>query len=136
MPVTQSDWYGKYLEQPTTAKQDVWDISLPGWIPDWFGNNGRATIQPLFTNPGELANDFDGYNSSVTNGLVHQALTATSQSEAASFWAKADEQVVKDVADVPLINQRWTLYHSSQVHGCVFFVNALNCDPTNVWLSS
>jgi ABC-type transport system substrate-binding protein len=136
MPVTQSDWYAKYLEQPSTAKSDTWDISLPGWIPDWFGNNGRATIQPLFANPGELSNDFPGYNSSVTNGLIHQALIAPTQAEAASFWAKADEQVVKDVADVPLINQRWTLFHSPQVHGCVFFVNALNCDPTNVWLSS
>jgi ABC-type transport system substrate-binding protein len=135
IPVTQSDWYAKYLEQPTTAKRDVWDISLPGWIPDWFGNNGRATIQPLFTNPGPLANDFDGYNSPVTDGLINQALTATTESSAASFWAKANEQVVKDVADVPLINQRWTLFHSSQVHGCIFFVNALNCDPTNVWLS-
>jgi ABC-type transport system substrate-binding protein len=135
IPVTQSDWYGKYLEQPSTAKRDVWDISLPGWIPDWFGNNGRATIQPLFTQPGPLANDFDGYDAPVTNNLVHSALTAASQSEAASFWAKANEQVVKDVADVPLIDQRWTLFHSARVHGCVFFVNALNCDPTNVWLS-
>jgi hypothetical protein len=66
---------------------------------------------------------------------VHSALTASSPSEAASFWAKANQQVVKDVADVPLIDQRWTLFHSAQVHGCVFFVNALNCDPTNVWLS-
>jgi peptide/nickel transport system substrate-binding protein len=135
MPVTQSDWYAKYLEQPSTAKSGVWDISLPGWIPDWFGNNGRATIQPLFSSPGELSNDFTGYNSPVTNGLINKALTSTTKSAAASYWAQANEQVVKDVADVPLINQRWTLYHSAQVHGCIFFVNALNCDPTNVWLS-
>jgi peptide/nickel transport system substrate-binding protein len=136
MPVTQSDWYAKYLEQPSTAKAGVWDISLPGWIPDWFGNNGRATIQPLFSSPGELSNDFTGYNSPVTNELINKALTSTSESQAASYWAKANEQVVKDVADVPLINQRWTLFHSAQVHGCIFFVNALNCDPTNIWLSS
>jgi peptide/nickel transport system substrate-binding protein len=134
-PVTQSDWYAKYLEQPSTAKGDVWDISLPGWIPDWFGNNGRATIQPLFTKPGPLANDFDGYNSPVTNALVSKALTAASPSAAASYWAKANEQVTRDVADVPLIYQRWAVFHSSRVHGCVFFVNAFNCDPANVWLS-
>ena len=135
IPVTQSDWYGKYLEIPSTAKGDVWDISLPGWIPDWFGNNGRATIVPIFTKPGLLTNDFDGYNSPVTNGLVNSALSAPSQSAAASFWAKANEQVVKDVADVPLIYQRWTVFHSSRVHGCTFFVYALSCDPANVWLS-
>ena len=49
---TQSDFYGKYLENPTTAKRDVWDIAPPGWIPDWFGNNGRSTIVPLLTKPG------------------------------------------------------------------------------------
>ena len=135
MQVTQSDWYAKYLEQPGTAKRDVWDISLPGWIPDWFGNNGRATIQPLFTNPGPLANDFDGYSSPATNGLINKALTAATQSVAASYWAKANEQVTKVVADVPLISQKWAIFHSSRVHGCVFFVNALNCDPANVWLS-
>jgi ABC-type transport system substrate-binding protein len=135
MPVTQADWYGKYLEQPTTAKRDVWDISLPGWIPDWFGNNGRATIVPIFTNPGLLTNDFDGYNSPVTNSLVNSAVTASSQSVASSNWAKANEQVTKDVADVPLISQRWAVFHSARLHGCTFFVYALNCDPANIWLS-
>jgi ABC-type transport system substrate-binding protein len=135
MPVTQSDWYGKYLEQPTTAKRDVWDISLPGWIPDWFGNNGRATIVPIFTQPGLLSNDFDGYNSPVTNDLVNNAVTAATQSVASSDWAKANEQVTKDVADVPLISQRWAIYHSARVHGCTFFVYALGCDPANIWVS-
>jgi ABC-type transport system substrate-binding protein len=135
IPVTQADWYGKYLEQPTTAKRDVWDISLPGWIPDWFGNNGRATIVPIFTNPGLLTNDFDGYNSPVTNGLINSAVTAASQSAASSYWAKANEQVTKDVADVPLISQRWAVFHSARLHGCTFFVYALNCDPANIWVS-
>ena len=52
VPVTQTDYYGKYLTQPSTAKRGVWDIALPGYIPDWFGNNGRSIVQPLFTNPG------------------------------------------------------------------------------------
>ena len=25
--------------------------------------------------------------------------------------------------------------HSARVHGCYFWVDDLNCDPTNVWLS-
>ena len=52
VPVTQSDFYGKYLTQPSTAKRGVWDIAPPGWIPDWFGNNGRSTLQPIMTSPG------------------------------------------------------------------------------------
>ena len=52
VPVTQADFYGKYLTQPSTAKRGVWDIAPPGWIPDWFGNNGRSTLQPIMTAPG------------------------------------------------------------------------------------
>ena len=52
IPATRLDFYGKYMLVPSTAKRGVWDIAPPGWIPDWFGNNGRSVIQPLFTNPG------------------------------------------------------------------------------------
>ena len=68
---TQSDFYGKYLEVPATAKRDVWDLAPPGWIPDWFGNNGRSTIVPLLTQPGPGSNDFDGYTSATVRE-VHQ----------------------------------------------------------------
>jgi ABC-type transport system substrate-binding protein len=135
VPATQSDFYGKYLEDPTTSKQDTWDIAPPGWVPDWFGNNGRSTVQPLLTDPGPGSNDFGGYVSSAVNALIAKALAAPSTSAAATDWAQADETGVQDAAVVPINVQKWPIYHSSQVKGCVFFANALNCDPTNVWLS-
>ena len=52
VPATQADFYGKYLLTVSTAKRDVWDVAPPGWIPDWFGNNGRSVVQPLFSSPG------------------------------------------------------------------------------------
>ena len=52
VPETQAAFYGSYLENPSTSKRDVWDLATPGWIPDWFGNNGRSTLEPLFTVPG------------------------------------------------------------------------------------
>jgi peptide/nickel transport system substrate-binding protein len=131
---TQSDFYGKYMLNPSTAKRGVWDIAPPGWIPDWFGNNGRSVIQPLFTNPGNGSSDFGGYDSPVTNGFVDKALTATSQAQAASFWRKANAQLLKDAATVPVEIQKWTVFHSSRVQGCLFWFFDLNCDPTNVWL--
>jgi peptide/nickel transport system substrate-binding protein len=132
---TQSDFYGKYMLNPSTAKRGVWDIAPPGWIPDWFGNNGRSVIQPLFTSPGNGSSDFGGYNSPKTNSYVAQALTAESQGEAASYWSKANAQLMKDAAVVPVEIQKWTLFHSSRVQGCLFWFSDLNCDPTNVWLS-
>jgi ABC-type transport system substrate-binding protein len=134
VPVTQSDFYGKYLTQPSTAKRGVWDIAPPGWIPDWFGNNGRSTLQPIMTSPGPGASDYSGYDSPVATGLIDKALTAPTQAAAAKLWAQANTYVAKDAATVALNSQKWPVYHSSKVQGCNFFFFALSCDPTNVWV--
>jgi ABC-type transport system substrate-binding protein len=134
VPVTMSDFYGKYLTQPSTAKRDVWDIAPPGWIPDWFGNNGRSTLQPIMSSPGPGASDYAGYDNPVTSGLIAKALTAPSQAAAAKFWSQADNQSMKDAATVPLNAQKWPVYHSAKVQGCNFFFFTLSCDPTNVWV--
>ena len=135
VPATQSDFYGKYLTQPTSAKNGLWDVAPPGWIPDWFGNNGRSTIVPLLTAPGLGSNDFGGYSSTALNSDVAQALKATTPAAVSAAWAKANQQAVKDVAIVPVNIQKWPVYHSSSLKGCDFFWYSLNCDLPNVWLS-
>jgi len=135
VPATQSEFYGTYLTVPASSKSDKWDIAPPGWIPDWFGNNGRSTIVPLLTAPGLGSNDFGGYTSAALNADVHQALTAPTTAAAAVAWAKANEQGMKDAALVPVNVQKWPIYHSSKLQGCNFVAELLNCDPTNVWLS-
>jgi len=135
VPTTGADFYGKYMLVPSTAKQGVWDIAAPGWIPDWFGNNGRSVIQPLFTNPQPGSSDFGGYNSPTTDRLVNQALTASSQAAAQTAWQKANAQIMRDAAAVPIEFQKFTAFHSSRLQGCVFWFFDINCDPTNVWLS-
>jgi ABC-type transport system substrate-binding protein len=133
---TQSDFYGKYLENPATSKRDVWDMAPPGWIPDWFGNNGRSTIVPLLTKPGLGSNDFGGYTSATVQKYIDAALSAPSTAAANTNWQKADDAAMRDAAIVPVNVQKWPIFHSSAVHGCNFFWFGLNCDPTNVWLSS
>jgi ABC-type transport system substrate-binding protein len=132
---TQSDFYGKYLESPPTAQRDVWDLAPPGWIPDWFGNNGRSTLVPLLTQPGTGSNDFDGYTSPVVEKDIATALSAPSTAAATTAWQAADTAAMKDAAVVPINVQKWPIFHSAAVHGCNFFWFGLNCDPTNVWLS-
>jgi ABC-type transport system substrate-binding protein len=132
---TQSDFYGKYLENPSTSKRDVWDLAPPGWIPDWFGNNGRSTVVPLLTQPGPGSNDFGGYTSSTVDKYINAALSAPTASAANTAWQQADAAAMRDAAVVPVNVQKWPIFHSSAVHGCNFFWFGLNCDPTNVWLS-
>jgi peptide/nickel transport system substrate-binding protein len=135
VPATQSDFYGKYLEAPATAKRGVWDLAAAGWIPDWFGNNGRSTIVPLLTQPGLASNDFGGYTSPKVESYINAALSAPDAATAAQNWQKADATAMQDVANIPINVQKWPIFHSARVHGCNFFWFGLNCDPTNVWLS-
>jgi ABC-type transport system substrate-binding protein len=134
VPVTQSDFYGKYMYVPSNAKRGVWDIALPGWIPDWFGNNGRSVLQPLFTAPGPGSSNFGGYDSPITNRLIDSALTAKSQAEAAKFWTRANVQIMKDAGAVSLNASKAVIFNSSRVQGCNFFFWTLSCDLTNIWL--
>ncbi len=134
VPVTQTDYYGKYLTQPSVAKKGAWDIALPGYIPDWFGNNGRSIVQPLFTNPGLGSTDWGGYDNPTENALVDKALTARTPAQANKLWAEAQTFVMKDAGYVPINVQKWPIYHSARLQGCNFFWYTLSCDVTNVWI--
>ena len=134
VPSTQSDFYGKYLTQPSTAKRGVWDIAPPGWIPDWFGNNGRSTIQPLFTQPGVGSNDFGGYDNPAANKLVAQALTAKTSARRRSSGRRRTRSWPRTSPTSRINIQKWPLFHSSRLQGCNFFFFTLSCDPTNVWI--
>ena len=134
VPVTQTDYYGKYLTQPSVAKKGAWDIALPGYIPDWFGNNGRSIVQPLFTNPGLGSTDWGGYDNPTANALVDKALTARTPAQANKLWAEAQTFVMKDAGYVPINVQKWPIYHSARLQGCNFFWYTLSCDVTNVWI--
>jgi ABC-type transport system substrate-binding protein len=134
VPVTNADFYGKYLYQPSSAKRGIWDVALPGWIPDWFGNNGRSVLQPLFTAPGVGTVNYGGYDSKVTNALIERALTAKTQAVAATFWTKANIQTMKDAPVVSLNASKAMVFVSSRVQGCNLFFLTLSCDLTNIWL--
>jgi len=131
---TQQDLYGKYLYVPASARHGAWDVALTGWIPDWFGNNGRTTLQPLFTAPGPGSGDFGGYDNPKADRLVQRALRAKTPALARRNWERANRQITSDAAALVAVAQKWPIFHSSRVQGCVWWWLALNCDPTNVWL--
>ncbi|HEX3424908.1 MAG TPA: ABC transporter substrate-binding protein [Acidimicrobiales bacterium] len=138
IPVTPANTiYTKYLENPTASKAGSWDIAEPGWIPDWFGNNGRSVISPLFDGRtyGPNTQDYGDYNSTAVNMDIDNALAATSVSAATTAWQAAAKQIMTDAAVVPIGAQKVSLYHSSRLKGCFFYVFSENCDITNVWVS-
>ena len=134
-PQQQGNYYA-YIEDPANSKAGKWDISEPGWIPDWYGNNGRALVQPLFTSPCvNPTTNYGCYTNTTTNDLVNKALSATSESAAATDWHQADMQVMKDAVIVPFTNQNTPLYKSTRVHNAIVSWINLIYDPTQLWLS-
>ena len=137
IPVNQGDYYGKYLNSPDAAKRGVWDISEPGWVPDWYGNNGRAIIEPLFDGRtyGPNSTDYGDYNNPAVNALIDKALSAPDQNTAATYWHQADTQIMADAAIVPLQTQKTALFRSTRVHNAVFLPFSQAYDITQIWLN-
>jgi peptide/nickel transport system substrate-binding protein len=134
-----ADFYTKYLEVPSVAKRGVWDLSLAGWGSDWYGNAALSFLGPLFSGKPSfppVGSNFGLYEDAATNKLISEASQATSQDQAATLWAQADQQVMKDAAFFPITQPNQPNYHATQVHNTVYVPAIQNYDPTNVWLSA
>lgn len=136
-PVPPSDFYSKYLDDPGSAARGVWDIATPGWVPDWYGNDGRTMIQPLFDGRTYGANtiNYGDYNNPQVNSDIDHALAASTPEEAGRYWHDADLQIMKDAVVVPILSQKTPVFHSSRVRNFIFLPSSQQGDITNVWLS-
>ena len=71
------------MTSPNGLKAGKWDITEPGWVPDWFGpTNGRATLPDILD--GALSfpgTDWGGYDDPAVDALVNQAESATTISQ-------------------------------------------------------
>ncbi|MFC4121710.1 ABC transporter substrate-binding protein [Nonomuraea zeae] len=136
LPVRQGDYYGAFLQNTSIAKASKWDISAPGWVPDWYGNNGRSTMQPLFqTNCNPGTSNYGCYRNPKVDGLIEQALTETDTTKAAALWHQADQAVMADAVIVPFNNQNTPIYHNKRVRNALYLPAFQLYDITNLWLS-
>jgi peptide/nickel transport system substrate-binding protein len=131
---------------PENNKAGQWDMGQPGWIPDWFANNGRTIVQALFQGPDCVVNtvNFGCYDNPAVNSLINQADGAPSTSAAGNFWHQADLDIMEDAAIVPIMSQNFPLYSSARVRGiasdgttyptAIFAPNIGNPDITALWL--
>ena len=134
-----SGYYGSKGIGVKTAdglKAGNWDITEPGWIPDWFGpGNGRAVLPDIVDGalnfPGT---DWGGYDNPAVDKLVTQALAAKTQSAASALWHQADVKAMADAPIIPFQTQLTAIYHSSRVHGAYFLPFSQEYDITQMWL--
>jgi peptide/nickel transport system substrate-binding protein len=138
LSATPADFYVKYLEVPSVAKRGVWDLSLAGWGPDWYGDAAASFFQPLFSGPASyppVGSNFGFYSNPAVTSLISKGASAASASAAATIWGQADEDVMKDAPFYPIVDPNLPLYHASYVHNAVYMPTFEQFDPTNVWLS-
>ena len=134
--VPPADFYTKYLERPSVARNHVWDISGAGWGPDWYGDAALSFFGPLFDGR-ELppaSSNFGLFNDPKVSQLIDQAKAASSESQSSALWAQADRQVMSDAAFYPITNPNTAYYHASQVHNVVVMPMYQTADFSNVWL--
>ena len=145
-PEPGSSFYTDLGNSPENNKPGTWDMGQPGWIPDWFGNNGRAVIPALFQAQCVInTNNYGCYNNPTVNSLVTSAEAATTTAAAGNYWHQADVTIMSDAAIVPVMNQGFPQYASARVRGiasngqtyptALFSPNIGEPDVTSIWLS-
>ncbi len=135
-PETESDYYVYLGDAPANKAPNRWDLSEPGWIPDWYGDNGRSTLQPLFQTNCVLNTTNDGcYSDPQTDKYISEALAAPTVSAAAPLWHKADVQIMKDAAFVPFMSQKVPLIASTRVQHLIYDPLGADYNITQCWLN-
>jgi peptide/nickel transport system substrate-binding protein len=140
-PEPGSSFFVDLGNAPVNNKAGTWDMGQAGWIPDWFGNNGRTVIDPLFrTRCVVNTNNYGCYSSKKLDSTITAAETATSQAAAQTLWHEADMIVMQNAVIVPLTDGQAPYYSSKRVHNVgssavVFAPNIGDPDITNIWLS-
>jgi peptide/nickel transport system substrate-binding protein len=140
-PEPGSSYFVDLGNSPVNNKPGQWDVGFPGWIPDWFGVNGRTIIPPFFQTDCVVNTiNYGCYSTPAMDSLIKEAEAATTASAAASLWHQADLLAMKDAVIVPLLNQLAPYYSSTRVHNAgssavVYAPNIGDPDITNLWLS-
>ena len=139
MPLSISDFYGKYLANPEAARRGDWDLAITGPLPDWIGNNGRASIGLMFDGRtfGPNTQNMGDYDNPEVNRLIDLATSARTRAEADSLWTRAVARITDDAPIIPLIAMKAVTFKSSRVGGCVVTdqtITGLNCGLADVWL--
>jgi peptide/nickel transport system substrate-binding protein len=136
------DSYFTYLgDTRLSGKRGTFDVAQAAWYPDWFGNDGRGIIVPLFQThclPG--TNNYGCYSSPFMDKMIADAEAAPSARAAGVYWTRAGQRILNVAAMVPLIAYQGPILASRNVgeagvaRGVVWLPNLGGPDITNIWV--
>ena len=139
-PEPGSSFFVDLGNAPANNKPGTWDMGQPGWIPDWFGPNGRTIMDPLFKTRCVLnTNNYGCFSSKLLDNTINQA-EAAPLSQSAALWHKADQIVMQNAVIVPLCDGQAPFYTSARVQNAgstavTYAPNIGGPDITNIWLN-
>ncbi|NMM24942.1 MAG: ABC transporter substrate-binding protein [Phycicoccus sp.] len=115
-----TDTYYDVIQNPANA--DKYDVTWAGWGADW--PSASTVVPPLFDGRVNLSaasngSDYGYYNSPELNKMIDAAFAETDLAKQAKLWGDMDEFLAKDVAYIPLQNQKFFLAWGSGVKGWV-----------------
>ncbi len=139
---TPGSSYFVTLGNAPSNKPGQWDFATStGWIPDWYGLNGRTIVPPFFQTACVTNTiNYGCYSSTQMDSLIKQAEAATSTSQSGTLWGQAATLAMKDAVIVPVLSQQAPYFSSTRVHNpgsaaIAYQPNIGDPDITNVWLN-
>lgn len=125
---------------PQNNKPNQWDVAQPAWIPDWFGDNGRTTVQPFFQTDCALNTiNYGCFSNKQVDANITQALKAPTEAAAAPLWHQVDAIAQQNAVMIPLIDQFNPVLTSSRVASpgspvALWAPNIGDPDITNIYI--
>jgi peptide/nickel transport system substrate-binding protein len=102
---------------PQNNKPNQWDVSQAAWFPDWYGPNGRTTVQPFFeTNCALNTINYGCFSNKTLDATIAQALKTLDPTAAAPLWHQVDLIAQQNAVIIPLVDQGIASFTSSRVH--------------------
>src|SRR5215469_9732256 len=135
-----SSFFTDLGNSPVNNQSGKWDVGIPAWIPDWFGNNGRTIITPFFqTNCVVNTINYGCVSNTKMDNLIKSAEAATSTSTSAADWTQANTLAMQNAWIVPTITQLDPNFSSTRVHNpdsvaIAIQPNIGDPDITNIWI--
>jgi peptide/nickel transport system substrate-binding protein len=139
-PTPISSYFVDLGNAPQNNKPNQWDVAQAAWIPDWFGLNGRTTVQPFFATDCALNTiNYGCFSNKQVDSDIAAALKTSSQSTADSLFANADQIALQNAVIVPLVDQFNPVIASSRIASPgspvpLWNPNIGNLDITNIYI--
>jgi peptide/nickel transport system substrate-binding protein len=115
-PEPISSYFVDLGNAPQNNKPNQWDVAQPAWIPDWYGINGRTTVQPFFQTECALNTiNYGCFSNKTVDADITKALGTLDPSAAAPLWHQVDLIAQQQAVIIPLLDQGNPVFSSSRV---------------------